>query len=120
VPRANCFDAATPILVEEQRLTGPDGQPARVPRELLDRSGFDRFAPVLARGLCATRSRASAERVVAAAGHRLWDAAVDRVQGRGPAGGDLSRDDDRPLYWANRLDIRAQVRSILTVVAAAA
>ncbi|MDX3137006.1 pyroglutamyl peptidase, partial [Streptomyces europaeiscabiei] len=35
--------------------------------------------------------------------------AVDRAQGRGPAGGDLSRDDDRPLYWA-RLGMTREVR----------
>jgi pyrrolidone-carboxylate peptidase len=34
---------------------------------------------------------------------------VDRAQGRGPAGGDLSRDDDRPLYWA-RLGMTREVR----------
>ncbi len=95
-----CYDTAAPILVEEQRLTGADGQPAPVPSELLERSGFDRYAPVFTRALCAVRSRAAADAVVRAAGALLWDAAVDRVQGRGPAGGDLSRDDDRPLYWA--------------------
>lgn len=35
---------------------------------------------------------------------------MDRVQGRGSAGGDLSRDDDRPLYWA-RLGMTSEVRT---------
>ena len=97
------------MLIEEQRLTGPDGQPARVPAELLDRSGFDRFAPAFIRALCAVRSRGAAAHVVDVAGRRLWDTAVARVQGRGPAGGDLSRDDDRPLYWA-RLQLTRSLR----------
>ncbi|MEU1806881.1 pyroglutamyl peptidase [Streptomyces sp. NPDC019937] len=80
--------------VEEQRLE------AAVPQEILRRSGFDDVAPGFARDLANTRSYARAERVVARAGRALWRRAVDRVQGRGPAGGDLSRDDDRPLYWA--------------------
>lgn len=39
----------------------------------------------------------------------LWQAAVDRVQGRGPVGGDLSRGDDRPLYWT-RLQFTRDLR----------
>jgi pyrrolidone-carboxylate peptidase len=104
-----CFDPSAPLLVEEQRLTGPDSQPARVPAELLDRSGFDRFAPAFRRVLCSLRSRHAAEHVVRVSGSVLWKAAVARVQGRGPAGGDLSRDDDRPLYWA-RLHLTRALR----------
>ncbi|MFF7649335.1 pyroglutamyl peptidase [Streptomyces sp. NPDC007983] len=80
--------------VEEQRLD------KAVPQEILRRSGFDDVAPDFARDLANVRSYAQAERVVAREGRALWRRAVDRVQGRGPAGGDLSRDDDRPLYWA--------------------
>jgi len=104
-----CLDPAAPLLVEEQRLTGADGQPAPVPQKLLDRSGFDRFAPAFTRALCAAPSRAVAERLVTGTGRLLWTVAVDRVQGRGPAGGDLSRDDDRPLYWA-RLELTRALR----------
>lgn len=43
-------------------------------------------------------------------GERLWRRAVDRAQGRGPAGGELSRDDDRPLYWA-RLAMTRELRA---------
>ncbi|MFI9200509.1 pyroglutamyl peptidase [Streptomyces sp. NPDC053048] len=86
--------AAPALTVEEQRLTGA------VPREILRRSGFDDVAPGFARALARTRGPAQAERLVTDDGRRLWRRAVDRAQGRGPAGGDLSRDDDRPLYWA--------------------
>ncbi|MGW2324150.1 pyroglutamyl peptidase [Streptomyces sp. NPDC001700] len=82
------------VTVEEQRL----GKAA--PQEILRRSGFDDVAPGFARDLARVRSVAEAERVVRRDGGRLWDRAVARAQGRGPAGGDLSRDDDRPLYWA--------------------
>lgn len=83
-----------PLTVEEQRLTGA------VPQEILRRSGFDSVAPGFALALARTRTVAQAETLAAAGGRELWRRAVDRVQGRGPAGGDLSRDDDRPLYWA--------------------
>ncbi|MBD3003154.1 pyroglutamyl peptidase [Streptomyces sp. 5-10] len=84
---------ATPTI-EEQRLD------KAAPQEILRRSGFDEVAPDFARALAGTHSATEAERVVTREGRALWKHAVDRVQGRGPAGGDLSRDDDRPLYWA--------------------
>lgn len=90
--------------VEEQRLTQAAAQ------EILARSGFDTAAPRLARLLAASPSYARARQVVAREGSALWRRAVDRVQGRGPAGGDLSRDDDRPLYWA-RLDMTSRLRA---------
>lgn len=43
----------------------------------------------------------------------LWRRAVDRAQGRGPATGDLSRGDDRPLYWA-RLALSRELRAWTT------
>ncbi|MBT2383602.1 pyroglutamyl peptidase [Streptomyces sp. ISL-11] len=89
--------------VEEQRLSGP------VPGEILRRSGFDEVAPGFARALDRTRTAPQAERLAVAEGRRLWRRAVDRAQGRGPDGGDLSRDDDRPLYWA-RLGMTRAVR----------
>lgn len=90
--------------VEEQRLE------QAVPREILARSGFDAAAPRLARLLDASPSYARARQVVVREGAALWRRAVDRAQGRGPAGGDLSRDDDRPLYWA-RLGMTVRVRT---------
>ncbi|MBK3577592.1 pyroglutamyl peptidase [Streptomyces sp. MBT65] len=99
---ATSASAATPT-VEEQRLG------KAVPQEILKRSGFDVVAPEFGRALAAARSYAQARRVVVREGTALWRRAVDRAQGRGPVGGDLSRDDDRPLYWA-RLGMTREVR----------
>ncbi|MEV1063195.1 pyroglutamyl peptidase [Streptomyces sp. NPDC050263] len=101
---ATAAEAAPAPTVEEQRLAGT------VPREILARSGFDTVAPRFARLLQASHSYAQARRIVDREGAALWRRAVDRVQGRGPAGGDLSRDDDRPLYWA-RLGMTSEVRT---------
>ncbi|WP_030249173.1 hypothetical protein [Streptomyces violens] len=84
----------SPVAVEEQRLS------LAAPREILRRSGFDEIGPEFARGLAATHSEKAAKRYVERSARALWERAVARAQGRGPAGGDLSRDDDRPLYWA--------------------
>ncbi|GHG91131.1 pyroglutamyl peptidase [Streptomyces lanatus] len=89
--------------VEEQRLD------KAVPQEILRRSGFDAAAQEFTRDLRAAHSYAQARRVVVREGSALWRRAVDRAQGRGPVGGDLSRDDDRPLYWA-RLSMTREVR----------
>ncbi|MFF2845940.1 pyroglutamyl peptidase [Streptomyces sp. NPDC058001] len=89
--------------VEEARLD------RAAPQEILRRSGFDSVAPSFVGALGTARSYAGAERVVQRQGARLWERAVDRAQGRGPAGGDLSRDDDRPLYWA-RLAMSRELR----------
>ncbi|QQM43558.1 C15 family peptidase [Streptomyces liliifuscus] len=96
-------DPAAAPTVEERRLD------RAAPQEILARSGFATVAPEFVRALGKTRSYAQAERVVERQGARLWQRAVDRAQGRGPAGGDLSRDDDRPLYWA-RLGMTREVR----------
>ncbi|WP_097254884.1 pyroglutamyl peptidase [Streptomyces sp. Ag109_G2-15] len=96
--------AAPSPTVEEQRLD------KAVPQEILRRSGFDDVAPEFAAALERTRSYAQARRLVVREGSALWRRAVERAQGRGPAGGDLSRDDDRPLYWA-RLGMTREVRT---------
>ncbi|MFD9188038.1 pyroglutamyl peptidase [Streptomyces phaeochromogenes] len=96
-------DPAAAPTVEERRLDNA------APQEILDRSGFATVAPEFVRALDKARSYAQAERVVERQGARLWQRSVDRAQGRGPAGGDLSRDDDRPLYWA-RLGMTREVR----------
>lgn len=80
--------------VEERRLE------QAAPQEILRRSGFDDVAPDFARALAGARSAATAQRVVTREARALWRRAVARAQGRGDAGGDLSRDDDRPLYWS--------------------
>ncbi|MEU0945109.1 pyroglutamyl peptidase [Streptomyces canus] len=90
--------------VEERRLD------QAVPREILERSGFDAVSTHFARALGSARSYGEARKVVVRQGSALWRRAVDRAQGRGPAGGDLSRDDDRPLYWA-RLGMTREVRT---------
>ncbi|MEH0422951.1 pyroglutamyl peptidase [Streptomyces sp. B21-083] len=89
--------------VEEQRLD------QAAPQEILRRSGFDSVAPEFARALGKGRSYEDARRLVVHQAAALWRRAVDRAQGRGPAGGDLSRDDDRPLYWA-RLGMTRELR----------
>ncbi|MBZ6228895.1 pyroglutamyl peptidase [Streptomyces olivaceus] len=96
--------AAPAPTVEERRLDGD------APREILRRSGFASAAPAFARGLGRADSYREARRLVAREGSALWRRAVDRVQGRGPAHGDLSRDDDRPLYWA-RLGMTRELRT---------
>ncbi|MEU0585959.1 pyroglutamyl peptidase [Streptomyces sp. NPDC006132] len=103
-PSASAAEAAPSPTVEEQRLD------RAAPQEILRRSGFDAVAPRLARALDAARSYGEARRAVTREGSQLWRRAVDRAQGRGPAGGDLSRDDDRPLYWA-RLGMTREVRT---------
>ncbi|PRX97746.1 pyroglutamyl peptidase [Allonocardiopsis opalescens] len=100
---AACTEPGAAVTVEEARRTGP------VPQEILARSGFAERAAAFASALCGADSPAQAQRLVERHGERLWEAAVDRVRGRGPAGGDLSRGDDRPLYWA-RLEMTAALR----------
>ncbi|UIX34917.1 pyroglutamyl-peptidase I [Streptomyces sp. GQFP] len=97
---ASAAEAPAAPTVEEQRLD------KAAPQEILRRSGFDSVAPRLARALGDARSYAQAHGLVVRQASALWQRAVDRAQGRGPAGGDLSRDDDRPLYWARLAMIR--------------
>ncbi|GAB2610040.1 hypothetical protein GCM10027168_48730 [Streptomyces capparidis] len=91
---AGCGGAPAEPTVEERRLAGA------VPREILRRAGFDTLASEFTRALCRADSHREAEHTVRRHARNLWERAVARAQGRGPAGGDLSRDDDRPLYWA--------------------
>ncbi|MFJ6750517.1 pyroglutamyl peptidase [Streptomyces sp. NPDC091266] len=97
--------AAAPAgTVEEGRLA------QAAPQEILRRSGFDVWEREFTGGLARTATYREAKRYVAREGGALWRRAVDRAQGRGPAGGDLSRDDDRPLYWA-RLGMTKALRA---------
>ncbi|MFI1866440.1 pyroglutamyl peptidase [Streptomyces jumonjinensis] len=95
--------APAAVTVEEARLD------RAVPQEILRRSGFDAVAPRFARALASARSYDRAEDIVEHHASALWERAVDRAQGRGPALGDLSLDDDRPLYWA-RLGMTRELR----------
>ncbi|MEU6254170.1 pyroglutamyl peptidase [Streptomyces sp. NPDC047043] len=101
---ATAAGTAPSPTVEEQRLD------KAVPQEILERSGFDDVTPRFAQELGRAHSYAEARRIVVREGSALWRRAVERAQGRGPAGGDLSRDDDRPLYWA-RLGLTREVRT---------
>ncbi|WP_216215588.1 pyroglutamyl peptidase [Amycolatopsis aidingensis] len=82
-----------PLTVEERRSALP------VPREILRRSGFDRFETHLAGLLRCAPDRMTARIAVAAQARRLWRAAVHRAQGHAHPG-TLPAADDRPLYWA--------------------
>ncbi|MFD9568343.1 pyroglutamyl peptidase [Streptomyces sp. NPDC059982] len=78
---------------EQRRLADP--RTAAFP----ERAGLDGFVRRFPAALCTVRDAAGAERLLDAWGEALWQAAVDRAQGRRP-GGDLASGDDRPLYWA--------------------
>ncbi|WP_436990028.1 pyroglutamyl peptidase [Streptomyces sp. enrichment culture] len=112
-PGASPAVASPGPAAAEAAVPGPGAEEARldrdVPREILRRSGFDGEAPRFAAALRGAGSYAGAERAVVRHGAALWRRAVDRAQGRGPAGGDLARDDDRPLYWA-RLAMARELR----------
>ncbi|NJP52303.1 pyroglutamyl peptidase [Streptomyces sp. SBST2-5] len=102
---ASAAGAAVPSpTVEEQRLDHA------APQEILRRSGFDAVAAGFTRRLHRAASFEQARRVVEQEGTALWRGSVARAQGRGPAGGDLSADDDRPLYWA-RLSMTRELRT---------
>ncbi|WP_306336503.1 pyroglutamyl peptidase [Streptomyces sp. KL118A] len=91
--------------------TAPTAEEARLdraaPQEILRRSGFDSVAPELADALEKVRSYGQAQRLVVREGRSLWRRAVDRAQGKQQSG--LSKDDDRPLYWA-RLGMTRELR----------
>ena len=90
-----CGTVASPdTRVEHTRLTDPTVS------DILARSGFDDVAGAVRTVVCEAGSSRAATAAAGLAGQALWQRAVDRVQGRGDAGGDLPRSDDRPLYWA--------------------
>jgi len=90
-----CGTVASPdTRVEHTRLTDP------AVTDILARSGFDGVAGALRTAVCDAGSSRTATAAARLAGQALWQRAVDRVQGRGDAGGDLPHSDDRPLYWA--------------------
>ncbi|ANW20348.1 hypothetical protein [Streptomyces clavuligerus] len=102
-PAGAAVTAVAAPTVEEARLD------RAVPQEILRRGGFAAVAPEFARALDRAGSYQAARRTVDRHASALWERAVDRAQGRGPALGDLSRDDDRPLYWA-RLGMTRELR----------
>ncbi|MFD9033565.1 pyroglutamyl peptidase [Streptomyces sp. NPDC059567] len=102
-PASADADAGCSRTAEEARLD------RAAPQEILRRAGFDSVAPEFARALVGAESYQEAERTVVRHGERLWRDAVDRAQGH-RVRGDLSKDDDRPLYWA-RLGLTRELRS---------
>lgn len=107
VVQAKCaMDSSVTPSVEEQRLTVKlnPSHALSFSQQLLEASGFDGFGPGFAAALC-TDGLAGASTyddaltLVAAQGHKLWQAALDRVQGRAVTG-TLPSSDDRMLYWA--------------------
>ncbi|MFI1676647.1 pyroglutamyl peptidase [Streptomyces sp. NPDC020607] len=99
--------AATAPTVEEARLD------RAAPQEILRRSGFDSVAPEFTAALKKARSYDHARRLVVREGRSLWQRAVDRAQGKQQADisdtSGISKDDDRPLYWA-RLGMTRELR----------
>jgi hypothetical protein len=114
---SGCLDRSVPLSVEESRLTFtlPDNDNPAVlqsepfARQMIEGAGFQWFTPELVNRLCNTRSRAAAAEVVFRYAERLWRMAVDRVQRRGKARGNLPYSDDRPLYWT-RVQATAAIR----------
>ncbi|MBB4944591.1 pyrrolidone-carboxylate peptidase [Kitasatospora gansuensis] len=88
----SCVVGAAERGVEERRLADPRSA------ELVTRGGLGSFTARFPAALCSTRSVLEAEELTDAWGTALWQAAVNRTQGRRP-GGDLAPADDRPLYW---------------------
>ncbi|CAM5673794.1 hypothetical protein SAVIM338S_07107 [Streptomyces avidinii] len=72
-----------------------------------DRAALGEFVRRFPAALCSARDAAEAGRILDAWGESLWQAAVNRAQGRRP-GGDLAAGDDRPLYWT-RLRMTVQL-----------
>lgn len=89
---AGCLDSSLPLTVEEQRLTSGAGA---VGRRLVQAGGFGHLVDDFRAQLCAISSMPAASAAVTHAGARLWQAAVDRAQGRTPAAGTLDEYDDR-------------------------
>ncbi|MGA5821770.1 pyroglutamyl peptidase [Kitasatospora sp. NPDC094028] len=80
----------------------PDAEQARLQdgrtAAFTERSGLDGLLHAFPAALCAARDADQAAQLAADWGHALWQAGVDRAQGRRP-GGELPALDDRPLYW---------------------
>ncbi|WP_244119606.1 hypothetical protein [Burkholderia gladioli] len=100
---AGCMDATVAGSYEEQRLVNLlPGNTTPFADQILAASGFDGYGPRFSAQLCtdrAIRSFGDAVATVKIAGQALWQAAVDRVQGR-HLSGTLPQSDDRMLYWA--------------------
>ncbi|WP_322074785.1 hypothetical protein [Burkholderia cepacia] len=116
---AGCMNTGVTPSYEEQRLVNVlPGTTTSFADQVLVASGFDQFGPNFVKQLCtegAIKSFAAAVRTVKIGGQALWQAAVDRVQGRHVAG-TLPQSDDRMLYWA-RLKMTLALRQWVPQVA---
>ncbi len=92
--RADGCVAEEGATVEEARVE------QEVPQEILRRSGFDTAVDRFEEELCGATDLDGAGAIVQSHGDALWRDAVERVQAPGEVEGDLSAEDDRPLYWA--------------------
>ncbi|MEV7187998.1 pyroglutamyl peptidase [Kitasatospora sp. NPDC093102] len=100
--QAGCRTSATvPLDAEQARL-----QDARL-AAFTERSGLGELLGGFPSALCAAGNARQAERVVDTWGRTLWQAGLDRAQGRRPSG-ELPARDDRPLYWT-RLAMTVQL-----------
>lgn len=105
--QAKCaMDTSVAASYEEQRLPNKlsASDAKSFSQQLLAASGFDKFGPAFALKLCkdglaGASSYDEAVVLLKAEGQQLWQAAVDRVQGR-KVEGTLPQSDDRMLYWA--------------------
>jgi hypothetical protein len=112
-----CLNTAAPLSVEENRLASylPDNsnpavlQSTSFAQQMISGAGFQRFGPGLVGSLCQESSLRDAQTFVTQQGKQLWQMAVDRVQHRRPASGNLPASDDRPLYWT-RLQSEAAIQ----------
>ncbi|WP_261803544.1 hypothetical protein [Variovorax sp. PAMC26660] len=105
--QAKCaVDTTVAASYEEQRLPNKlsSSDALSFSQQLLQASGFDKFGPDFASKLC-SNSLAGASTyddtvtLLHTEGQKLWQAALDRVQGRAVQG-TLPKSDDRMLYWA--------------------
>ncbi|MEU9075152.1 pyroglutamyl peptidase [Kitasatospora sp. NPDC048538] len=100
--QAGCPTVTTaPVDTEQARLRDPRTA------AFTERSGLDSFVHRFPAALCTAGDAEQAEQLVDAWGQALWQAGVDRSQGR-RAHGELPARDDRPLYWT-RLAMTVQL-----------
>ncbi|MGJ7607928.1 hypothetical protein ACSFA7_26595 [Variovorax sp. LT1R20] len=105
--QAKCaMDSTVTASYEEQRLPNKlsSSDALSFSQQLLQASGFDKFGPDFAAKLCnngmaGASSYDEAVTLLRSEGAKLWQAALDRVQGR-VVQGTLPKSDDRMLYWA--------------------
>ncbi|MFJ9694009.1 pyroglutamyl peptidase [Kitasatospora sp. NPDC101183] len=100
---ADCLSPAAAVRPDPEQARLQDGRTAA----FTERSGLADLPQGFPAALCASRDARRAERVVTTWGRALWQAGVDRAQGRRPAG-ELPALDDRPLYWT-RLAMTVQL-----------